>query len=374
MKNKIFKIYSELLKVKSGMTLIELIVAMTIVVIMLAGTVVFLPNYRDNQALKQGSLDLNDSLRYAQTKSLSQNDTEYTVWKVLNGDDPKICVIGGVDYKTDSECATSGKIFELSDKLSIVTNVPIIFWQGKTGTMFNSPDFETASLISGEARLIHINHSEQGDMYYGVTMAANSFSLEQNSISEDTYDTTTVLVCSDPNATNYGANESCVFESQVVGDDDVPPGTGTVTGCTANGCPTGQECIENTCQVVTDDEIIPYRCQSDTECGTEYYCLDGDCLPKNQVGGTCETANQCQAGLECAISTDQIKRCLLPLNSTCYDSSNCVSGFCFAGKCINYVPLGGRCEIVNNKSNCIAGSSCICIQGPFSKTCTCKQY
>ena len=369
MKSIISKIYDSLLKPSSGMTLIELIVAITIVVIMLAGTVVFLPYYRDNQALKQGSLDLNDSLRYAQTKSLSQNEDNYTVWKILEGDDPKICVISGKDYETDSECSSSGKIFELSDKLSIVTNVPIIFWQGKTGMMYNSPEFETASLVSGEERLIHVNHSDEGDLYYGVTIAANSFSVVQDNISKSTFDTTTVLVCSDPNATNYGANEDCVFESDVTGDNDIYPGQ---TGCTVNGCPTGQECIENICQTVIDDEIIPYRCQSDMECGVENYCLNGDCLPKNQLGGACDTSSQCVSGLECTYSTDQVKRCLLPINSSCSSSTDCTTGFCFVGKCVNYATLGARCEIVNNQSNCAPGTVCNCITTRFGgRTCTC---
>lgn len=368
----LIKISQKINQYESGMTLVELIVAMTIVVIMLAGTVVFLPYYRDNQALKQGSLDLNDSLRYAQTKSLSQNEEEYTVWKVLtDATEPTLCVIQNSDYSLDQICQNLGKKFTLSNKLNIVTNVPEIFFQGKSGMMYNSPDFENASLISGEARLIHINHDRVGDMYYGVVLDANSFSVVQGDVSDATFETDPIIVCSNPNAVNYGAKETCQLpeEDTNTGDGQVTPPI--VAGCTVNSCPTGQQCIDGTCHEVVQPPV--YQCQSDTQCGTNKYCANGQCFDKQGVGGNCEVANACTNGLECVISpVDQIKKCLLPISSTCSSSNSCATGLCFAGKCANYAPIGARCELAGNLSNCVSGSTCQCITGRFGQTCTCK--
>jgi hypothetical protein len=237
--------------------------------------------------------------------------------------------------------------------------------------MYNSPDFETASLISGEARLIHINHDQIGDMYYGVELSANSFSLVQSDISDETFDTTIVVVCSDPNAVNYGANGDCQFtdeDGNEDGGDVTEPG---ITGCTANGCPTGQECIDGQCKIVEDDPI--FICQSDTQCGPEGYCSYGMCLAKLDFGTPCEENNYCKAGLECVPSyTDQVKRCLLTINSICTDSGSCATGLCFHDKCSNYITSGGRCEVINNLSNCVPGTVCNCITTRFGgSTCTC---
>ncbi len=377
MKSLLSKIYINLIKPSSGMTLIELIVAMTIVVIMLAGTVVFLPYYRDNQALKQGSLDLNDSLRFAQTLSLSQQEEQYTVWKITDSTEPQICVIDDVGYVNDSNCENSGKKFDLSNKLNIETNIREIFFQGKTGIMYNSSEFATASMVEGDIRLIHINHENVGDIYYAVNLNANSFSIFQNDIPEGGFegDQTIIVTCTDPEALNYGSQGDCQYADNPP-DGEILPGDITY-GCGLNGCPTGQECIDGRCQDVVTEPIN--TCGPNVPCSTGSYCgSDGVCLPQSDIGGECDTDNECVNG-NCEMSPiDQIQKCLIPLDTKCDDSNNCASGLCFGGKCSSYVPYGGRCQVIGTADNCTPGSICVCIDKMLrgqviGQTCTCEK-
>ncbi len=214
MKNIINKI-SKWMKSESGMTLVELIVAMVIASIMIGSAAVFLPNYRDTQMLKQSNLDLNDSLRYAQTLALGKQTDDYVNWKIMDVDGEKqICVIDKNNLEEDPECESLGKIFNIGKKVDLESNFLDIYFQGNTGVMYNDPDFETAVVLSGEIRLIHINKDEAGDMYYGVILSSNSFSMNQDIIGEDggVLEIPIISVCTDANASNTGEEEPCKYE------------------------------------------------------------------------------------------------------------------------------------------------------------------
>jgi len=347
------------------MTLVELIIAMVIASIMIGSAAVFLPNYRDMQTLKQSSLDLNDSLRYAQTLALGKQTDDYVSWKIMEKDDEKlICVIDKRNLEEDPECESLGKIFDVSPKISIQSNFTDIYFQGNTGVMYNDTDFDTAAIINGEVRLIHTNRDEVGDTYYGMILASNSFSLNQDSIGEDggTLEVPTEITgCMDSVAINYNPDATvgsgnCEYADEISGctspnainfDSEANVDDGSceyaIYGCTdINAVNYDRDATidDESCEY-EDDEIyyIPgctdqYALNFNIEANVD----DGSCIFGFEDGTQCNNDDQCLSGVcEYQYGSGVICMPKLPSGATCDSDEQCESGICEQTKYLWYV-------------------------------------
>ncbi|HPH78722.1 MAG TPA: prepilin-type N-terminal cleavage/methylation domain-containing protein [bacterium] len=380
---------------ESGMTLIELIVAMTIVAILSAATVTILPYYRDQQLLKQGGLDLNDSLRYAQTLALEKdkNSEEFVVWKLV--DDHKICVIDNKEYAVDPDCENTGQVYDFDKKLSVVAGLDELFFQGGTGNIYENSDFDTADLAKIQVAITHSNRSEVGDTYYGVKIAANSFGLMSSTINENSFDdlggndsnnedgsddngsntgSTTEIVCGDGQCTDnenyqncpadcdqpimYCGNDSCDYnESYTSCPNDCP----RPVVCGDSYCDAGEEnsCLMD-CQVTvlgcTDRVATNFDSEAnmdDGSCEYVYGCMDESAYNYNvkatKSDGSCEYG--LKDGAACQLHTD------------------CGSGNCTNGVCQAKLSSDQQCEV---NSQCQSGTCGKCTTVLFWKFCYCE--
>jgi prepilin-type N-terminal cleavage/methylation domain-containing protein len=407
MKTRFTNILQKFTQTESGMTLIELLVAMTIVGILLAATTTMLPYYRDNQMLKQGSLDLNDSLRYAQTLALEKdkNSHEYVEWKLI--DEHKICVISSKEREANPNCENAGKIYEFDKKLNITTNLENIYFQGGTANIYDDSDFGTAGLANIEVAVKHSNRSQIGDTYYGVKIAANSFGMVSDSIKEETEsdDDNTGGVdepierCGDQACST---SENCELCPTDCGKCESPCGNGS---CTDNenyqNCPQDCDqpanyCGNGRCDANESFTSCPAECEQPIVCGdgdcdvTEENTCTADCIhitpgctdriatnfnpDANQDDGSCDYVLGCMDDTAYnynPLATKSDGSCIAGLNdgSSCQLNTDCGSGNCKYSICKPKLTTQMQCT---EDIQCLSGE-CECrVLFGFYKVCNCK--
>ncbi len=357
MKRFLTKILQKFMNIESGMTLIELIVAISIVAILLAATTTMLPYYRDSQLLKQGGLDLNDSLRYAQTMALEKdkNSNEYVAWKLL--DVHKVCVIDSKELAKDANCEQSRKIFEFDKKLNITSNLDNLYFQGGTANIYDSDDFTTADLARIEVAVKHSNRSQIGDTYYGVKIAANSFGMISDSIKEDSgseieepvndndddnYNDNNIPKCPDYSCNGNETCASCPTDCGECVTNEVV--------CNYDRQCNGNETIDNCsdCQQIIygckDSLAINYNSEADLDDGSckydVYGCMDIDATnfnakatkPDNSCIYSLPDGEQCTVNERCASGyCDGVCKTKLTVSMPCTKDIQCQSGKC--GQC-----------------------------------------
>jgi len=173
----IFQKLREVLFSEQGITLVELIIAITVMVLMLGITSIYLPTYRANQVKKQAALDLNDSLRYAQSLAVSPSNEniKYYHWN-YNPDTNEITILDDAD-KLERTVRFDG-----GDKVAIVSNIDDIYIKTKTPGLYADPSLTTEAV--GSIQIFHISQQKANDMFYQINVANNSFNLTREIVGE----------------------------------------------------------------------------------------------------------------------------------------------------------------------------------------------
>lgn len=199
--NNLNKKLAILSKSQSGMTLVEILVALGIMAIMLTATLTMLPQYRSNQQLRQASLDIMNSLRKAQTLAMAPDDADADgyVW-VSNkghlfcerGNDRMIAIVPvkkGIDPldPNNEKPLSKDKCFEYDNfygasKIKFQNAITSIYFEAKTGKMSSNFNFND----SGFTTTIKFSHitAQNGDLAYIISVKDNNFRLERGKIEE----------------------------------------------------------------------------------------------------------------------------------------------------------------------------------------------
>lgn len=115
----------------------------------------------------------------------------------------------------------------------------------------------------------------------------------------------------DRNATMYFAYTGGI--DSINADDEggictLYPGDGPVD-CSVSGCPTGQECVDNTCRPIMGDGTVCSPCNSDAECGgPNDFCI-GYPTGGQFCGRACSGGSDCGDGFICAGTTGGVSQC-----------------------------------------------------------------
>lgn len=165
-----------------------------------------------------------------------------------------------------------------------------------------------------------------------------------------------------PDAATYICDKetNCAPCKNGVQDDpetDVDCGGGTCSGCAKNQkCVLGTDCASQVClQILGENRCCTAACDG----------MCQDCSLLNNPG-TCQflpagTVGGCQLGMAC----DSIGACVTGLSNgtNCAADTQCVSGFCAAGKCRR--PVGGYCtqssECASNKCDSVSHLCVSCV-------------
>ncbi len=144
-------------------------------------TTIYLPNYRANQLLKQAALDVNDSLRYAQSLSLSLrgDDTNYYVWDL----DPELPQVV-ISDENDNELKRISYDDDNHQLMTIDADFSPLYFQAKTGSIYS--DVALSTRAQGEIKVIHSQLADDGRRYYSIEIYNNSFNLESKILGEGT--------------------------------------------------------------------------------------------------------------------------------------------------------------------------------------------
>ncbi|HJL19643.1 MAG TPA: matrixin family metalloprotease [Sandaracinaceae bacterium LLY-WYZ-13_1] len=151
------------------------------------------------------------------------------------------------------------------------------------------------------------------------------------------------------------------------------PGSGT--DCTTTGCPSGQECVEGTCQTMVGDGTICAPCTRSSECGgSSDYCLgypdgsgycgrscggDGDC-----EGGRCVSTS---AGRQCVQFDGSQPSCATSSTGCTRDSDCGADEICDGGSCVPRPTTGSELgEPCMGDGDCQSG---LCIGGRCTSSC-----
>lgn len=173
-----FKLIKKFIKENTGITLIELVIAITVMTMMLGITAIYLPTYRANQVKKQAALDLNDSLRFAQSLAASpeSGDIEFYHWH-YDTDANNMIV-------TDSNDANERVFkFDSADKIEIVTNIEDIYIKTKTPALYADEDLTTEA--AGTIQVYHNAMKSENDLFYQINVSNNSFNITREKVGEN---------------------------------------------------------------------------------------------------------------------------------------------------------------------------------------------
>lgn len=176
-----------LYQANSGMTMIEILVAIAIIVVLMGVTMISLPRYRDSKTLEQASKDINDTLRQAQTLALSPNipNAKYFVWEIKAGatDDEQCPDRQYIGVVADVEGAIEKKTC-LDTKVNLQTdNIGALYFEVKTGNIFS--DSALTVPANGKLTMEHTNHPGDSDLYFEININANTFSLGKEVVASD---------------------------------------------------------------------------------------------------------------------------------------------------------------------------------------------
>ena len=149
---------NNILKSSKGMTLIEIIVAVVMIVLLMGVTMVYLPGYRNQQLIEQMSKDVEDSLRQAQTLAYNPEDSKalYYRWQI------------NTDSASDEKCGdndfivitSSSKPDQVIDKLCLDGRIDLaqidiadndLYFQVKSGRIFEDNSLQVPA--SGSLKL-----------------------------------------------------------------------------------------------------------------------------------------------------------------------------------------------------------------------------
>ncbi len=147
---------------------------------------------------------------------------------------------------------------------------------------------------------------------------------------------------------------------------------GLKSRCSANG-----RCTDEDYVVPAARMAYPGNCQSDGECSSGLYCIQGSCRQQVKFGGSCNRDTEC-AGLKsrCSssgtctgddyVATDTRK----PYRGGCQSDGECSTGlYCIQGRCGDQVGDGGSCdrstECAGLTSQCVGGR---CSNNAYSET------
>jgi len=148
-------------------------------VMMLGITAIYLPTYRANQVKKQAALDLNDSLRFAQSLAASpeSGEIEYYHWQ-YDQDANNVLV-------TDDEGENMRVFnFDSADKIEIFTSIDDIYIKTKTPAMYADEDLTVEA--AGIMYVVHIAQKTANNLYYQISISNNSFNISRGTVDEGT--------------------------------------------------------------------------------------------------------------------------------------------------------------------------------------------
>ncbi|MFA4930426.1 MAG: prepilin-type N-terminal cleavage/methylation domain-containing protein [Patescibacteria group bacterium] len=376
--NKIFKN-------QSGFTLVELLIAIAIMVMLLGAAITYLPAYRNQQVLRQGSLDVNNSLRQAQTLAFApdENNVDYYVWEILdNGADVGcltenyISVWAGLKPAPTEPAHTTC----LDDKILIdfVDGVDKLYFQVQTGKIFADDALSVPAY--GQIEVKHTAMQDVDDYYYNIGIYNDSFDLLNSTVGEPRELPAEQTVTVPPPLNNGGE------ETPLVTDEGASYG-----GCNTDAdCQTGFECVISASQVkycaplpVCGNGTIETgeQCgEPGLQCLTNQNCDQCVCVAKTAKcpdGGCDANENSDSCPSDCPVRPDDgycdtnsgenywnaPQDCEAPpIDSKCSKVSFCTSNTqCLGGTCLNY-----RCDctrpanpdLKNNGSSCEVGSEC----------------
>ncbi len=159
---KMNKFIKQFFSEQAGITLVELIIAITVMVMMLGITSIYLPTYRASQLKRQAALDLNDSLRFAQSLAASpeSGDIEFYHWH-YDEDDNLIMI---TDDSGDNERIFN---FDSADKVLVVTDIEDIYIKTKTPVMYSDEALTTEAV--GSIQIYHISQTDVDNLYYKMS-------------------------------------------------------------------------------------------------------------------------------------------------------------------------------------------------------------
>ena len=195
MKNLIKKLIDSCkknLRDESGMSLIELIVAMVIVAMLLGVSTMYLPTYRDQQMLRQAALDVNDSLRLAQTKALTteSGNANWYSWSV-ESDSSTVCSAqtGRKSIVIQSDAPNSSPLcvgFDEKDhgKVQITPEGLSLYFQTKTGRIFSS---DKTTRANTNIEIKHINMQSTGSNAYRLSINNDSIGYQAAKVGDRQY-------------------------------------------------------------------------------------------------------------------------------------------------------------------------------------------
>jgi MYXO-CTERM domain-containing protein len=173
---------------------------------------------------------------------------------------------------------------------------------------------------------------------------------------------------------SYGGGIVSLAADDEAGICALYPGSGT--DCTTTGCPSGQECVDGTCQTMTGDGTICAPCSTSSDCGgASDYCLgypdgagycgrscsgDGDC-----DGGRCVGTS---AGPQCVQFDGSTPSCSGGSTGGCSRDSDCASDqICSGGSCVPRPTTGNELgEGCTNDDECQSG---LCLAGVCTQSC-----
>lgn len=348
---KIKKMFKDLFRSSSGMTMIEILMAMAIILLLMGVTMISLPRYRDSQTLEQVSKDVNDTLRQAQTWALSPNmpKAEYYVWDIKTGaaDDEQCPNRQYIGVMADVEDAYEKKTC-LDDKVNLqAENIGPLYFEVKTGKIFN--DEALTIPANGKLTIEHDNHPGDSGLYYEINIVADTFSLGKEVVSGDQGGLTLACgngeceaekgekcgTCGDceclcPNdGLQYCSQQSCPSAnwydgschelpkpSATCGDGDRQPGEVCDDGNVSGGDYCSADCQEVTGVCGDGQKQGSERCDDGANNGKYGYC-NANCSTQIKCGdGTVQTSNEtCDDGSangtygKCNTSCSAILRC-----------------------------------------------------------------
>jgi|GEM_PF-3213816 len=165
----------------TGITLVELIIAITVMTMMLGISAIYLPTYRANQVKKQAALDLNDSLRFAQSLAASpeSGEIEYYHWRY--DEDANNMVV--TDSNGENERVFN---FDSADKIEVNSNINDIYIKTKAPAMYADEDLTVE--VAGTIQIYHIAMKSDSDLFYQINISNNSFNITRERVGDYTDD------------------------------------------------------------------------------------------------------------------------------------------------------------------------------------------
>lgn len=347
----------KLLDNESGFTLVELIVAIAIMVILLGAAITYFPAYRNQQVLRQGSLDVNNSLRQTQTLAFAPDvdDSDYYVWQINEGGADVGCLtekyISIVSQSEVGEDVTnSNNIICLDDKVLIETDFDALYFQVQTGKIYSDETLTTPAY--GQIKVEHTAMQKDSDYYYNIGIYNDSFDLLSSDLGE---------VRDLP-----GEPPSSDGDEEGDGGDD--------TGGSGDEGDTGGQDGGDYSECTEDSDCLP-GCSCLTSQSDVNYCYCGDEQTQSVCGNDIlETGEQCgDEGVQCAEGYDcESCQCVAveycgdgqcnanETNQSCSQDCPlvCGDGYCNEAAGETYISCDADCEAPPPDEQCIPDKSC----------------